>query len=389
MRPAHCPSKGNEVKKIKATAICAVVGVAIAGIAFVTPAQADPISNSYTMVGSDTLQDVSNALVNGTSITTSSVKVLDATGDTLGSFDAFGSPSIQTKQGGTYFGRPAGSGDGVKALSRSIDGAPYTATNNTTPAAVIQGAVDIARSSSGPGTVDANGVLAYVPFARDAVTYAYNGTSALASITTSQLTDIYNCASGANIIGGVTVQPLLPQAGSGTRKFFLKTLGITDNAALVACVTNGGANPTFAAVNENDGTALSVAGEIAPFSVASYIAQSNGAAQNRTGSAQLGSPIGVAPYTGTGNTLAANTLYYNATGSNWGRDTYLVVEFARIDNSGASSTYDPQLAALMNPALPKSLANFKTSGVSSAGAVKSKFGFLPPSTTVIQRALSL
>jgi ABC-type phosphate transport system substrate-binding protein len=383
-RAAHrsTPSKGNEVKNIKAAAICAAVGVAIAGVAIATPAYADPISNSYSLVGSDTLQDVSNALVNGTSISGSFVRSLTSTGTSLGSFDAFGSTTIQTKQGGVYFGRPSGSGDGVKALSRSIDGAPYTAANGVvTPS--ITGQVDVARSSSGPGSAaNASGVLAYVPFGRDAVTYAYNGTSAtLGSITTAQLTQIYSCVAGANVINGVTVQPLLPQAGSGTRKFFLGAIGVTDNTALVNCVTNNGANPGFAAVNENDGTALTAVGQIAPFSIASYVAQSNVAAPNRIGSAALGSPIGTAPYTGTGSALVPNSAYYS--NSTWGRDTYMVVEFARIDSTNPK--FEQPLADLINPAKAKSLTNF-SAGPTTSGAVKSKFGFLAPSSTTILRA---
>ncbi|MBK4348610.1 hypothetical protein [Lacisediminihabitans changchengi] len=372
------------MKKIKAAAVCAAVGVAIAGVAIAVPAHADPISNSYTLVGSDTLQDVSNALVNGTSITGSSVRVLASSGASLGSFDAFGSAAIQVKQGGPSFARPAGSGDGVKALSRSIDGETFAVANNSTPTMKIPGQVDVARSSSGPGsaTNTASGVLAYVPFARDAVTYAFNGSAAaLGSITTAQLTQIYTCVAGANVINGVTVQPLLPQAGSGTRKFFLGAIGVTDNQALVNCVTNNGANPTFAAINENDGTALTAVGQIAPFSVASFIAQSNGAAQNRTGAAALGSPIGTAPFTGTGTALAANSTYY--ANSVWGRDTYMVVEYARIDSANAK--FEQGLADLVNPTKAKSLSNFGT-GPTTSGAVKAKFGFLAPSSTTILRA---
>ncbi len=371
------------MKNIKAAAICAVVGVALAGVAIASPANADPISNSYTLVGSDTLQDVSNALVNGTSISGASVKVLASTGATLGSFDAFGSATIQTKQGGAYFGRPNGSGDGVKALSRSVDGAAYTAASGLAAATVITGQVDIARSSSGPGTnANASGVLAYVPFGRDALAYAYNGTSAaLGSITAAQLTQIYSCVAGANVINGVTVQPLLPQSGSGTRKFFLGAIGVTDNAALVSCVTNNGANPTFASVNENDGTALTAVGQIAPFSVASFVSQSNNAAQNRVGSAQLGTPTGVAPYTGTGTALVPNASYY--ANSTFGRDTYMVVEYARIDSTDAK--FEQPLADLVNPAKTKSLTNFGA-GPTTSGAVKTKFGFLAPSSTTILRA---
>lgn len=368
------------MKKIKAAALCAAVGVAITGIAIAAPAHADPISNSYSLVGSDTLQDVSNALVNGTSISGATVRTLTGAGASLGSFDAFGSSAIQTKSNGKYFGRPSGSGDGVKALSRSIDGAPYTATGSTAPATVITGLVDIARSSSGPGAINASGVLAYVPFGRDAVSYAYNGSgAAIGSITLNQLTQLYSCVPGANVINGVTVQPLLPQAGSGTRKFFLAAIGVTDNSTLTSCVTNNNANPGFASVNENDGTVIA-AGQIAPFSVASFIAQKNGAAQDRTGTTGLGTPTGTAPYTGT-TTLVPNSSYYS--NGTWGRDTYMVVQYARIDST--SALYDAGLADLVDPSKAKSLTNFGA-GPTTSGAVKSKFGFLPAANANILRA---
>lgn len=388
-------SKGTEVKNTKAAAICVVVGVAISGLACAAPAQADPVANSYVMVGSDTLQDVSNALVNGTSVSGSFVKTLPssgaASGLSLGSFDAFGSLSIQTKAGGPFFARPAGSGDGLKALSYSFSSSAqsYSVANNATLGSVVTGQVDIARSSSGPAStgstnlLNTSGALAYVPFARDAVTYAYNGlTSALGTITTAQLKQIYLCTPGANVINSVTVQPLLPQAGSGTRKFFLSVIGVTDNTDLISCVTNAGANTAYNTVSENVGSAV-IANGIIPFSAASFIAQSTGAAPARLGSAQLGTPTGTAPFTGTGSTMAANPSYYNDVNANWGRDTYMVVQFARIDSTDV--LYDAALTRLLNPSVAKSLTNFSP-GSATSGAVKAQFGFLAPSSTTILRA---
>jgi hypothetical protein len=363
------PKKGSEVKRIKAVAICAALGVTVAGLAFAAPSYADPVSSSYVLVGSDTLQDSGNALANGTSISGASLRVT-AGARQIGSFDAFGSAAVQTKANGPYFARPAGSGDGVKALSRSIDGQPFSVGGNATPAVKITGQVDIARSSSAPGSAaNPSGVLAYVPYGRDALSYAYAGTG-LGEITAAQLKSIYECTLPS--INGIAVKPVLPQQASGTRKFFLSAIG---NPTLGSCVTL----TNFA---ENDGTVIATAGQIIPFSVASWIAQSNGAAQDRTGSASLGSPLaGIAPTTGTGTTLAANpTFYSNAT---FGRDTYLVVENARIDPNDAK--FDPALYALVDPEKAKSLSNFGTTAA-SAGAVKKKFGFLAPSSKTVIRA---
>ncbi|PJJ64984.1 hypothetical protein [Compostimonas suwonensis] len=356
----------------KAAAACAAVGLTVAGLAIATPAHADPVSDSYVLVGSDTLQDAGNALANGSNISGFSVRTLAGNGSAIGSFDAFGSAAIQTKPGGVHFGRPAGSGEGVAALSRSIDGQPFTAANNTTPAAVITGQIDIARSSSGPGAAqDAAGPLVYIPFGRDAVSYAYNGTEAtLGQLTGAQLRQVYECT--LTTINGVAVTPLLPQVGSGTAKFFLGAIG---NPTLGSCVVQN--------VQENDGTVLNAAGKIAPFSVASWVAQKNNAAQNRTGTGTfLGSTQGAtAPFTGTGSALVPNSAFYNNT--TWGRDTYVVVENARIDST--SPKYDANLEALVNRANATSLTNFGSFGT-TAGAVKTKFGFLAPSSTTPIRA---
>jgi hypothetical protein len=122
-----------------------------------------------------------------------------------------------------------------------------------------------------------------------------------------------------------------------------------------------------------------------PFSVANWIAQSNGVAQNTipaSGAVVLGAPDGVATYTGTGSNLVPSATFYNA--APYGRDTYLVVEYARIDST--SATYDATLAGLVNSTSTTSLTNFSAVLPSQPGSVKKKYGFLAPSTTTPQRA---
>lgn len=349
-----------------------VAGVALSTVAVVTPAFADPVSSSYAMVGSDTLQDSANALTNGTKITGVSVRI-KAAGSAIGNFDAFGSSTIQAKSAGPFFTRPSGSGAGVTALIASIKGATY---NGVT----ITDQVDIARSSSGPGTnASATGKLAYVPYARDAVSYAYYGPSAdLGSLTTAQLKSIYESNTPVTI-GSTVVKPLIPQSGSGTRSFFLSTIGVTTLGSTVSS-TFGGVDNTLP---ENNGTVLTQVGQIVPFSVASWVAQSNTAAPNTipaSGDVKLGSANSIAPFTGSGTSLVPNSAYYS---TSYGRDTYLVVEFARIDPS--DSKYDATLAALVNPGNTAGLTDF-TTGPSRAGAVKVKFGFQAPSSQTILRA---
>lgn len=366
--------KVSELKLNKLVALGAACGIAIAGVGVATSASAEPVSNSYSLVGSDTLQDSMNAIVNGTTITGATVRVT-SNNKTLGNFDAFGSAAIQTKPAGAFFGRPAGSGAGVTALRASITGANYSG-NPAVPARQILGQVDIARSSSGPGgNANANGLLAYVPYGRDAIGFAYKGgDSSWANLTAAQLKAIYECTT--TTVGGVTVKPRIPQSGSGTRSFFLGAIG---NPTLGSCVSDAtGTTP------ENDASVLG-ANELIPFSVANWVSQANGATginTTTTSGVAFGSAVsGQAAFTGTAPNLVPNSSYYSD--ATFGRDTYLVVEYARITPSDAK--YDTSLANLVNPGVNNSLTSFGSLS-SSVGAVKKKFGFLAPSTTNIQRA---
>jgi ABC-type phosphate transport system substrate-binding protein len=364
--------------KIKKPLILGVVaGLALSTAATITPAFADPVAGGYVAVGSDTLDSSMNALTNGTSATGSTVRITDGNGAAVGSFDAFGSSLIQTKSGGPFFQRPSGSGAGVSALTASIKGTDY----GTKPVN-ITGQVDIARSSSGPGSnANASGKLAYVPYARDAVAYAYYGPDAdFGSLTKAQLTGIYNGT--ITSINGTSVKPLIPQADSGTRKFFLKAIGIdsTGGGACSLAVCTNSATP------ENDASQLTEVGNIIPFSAANWIAQSNGVQVNTiptSGNVKLGKPDSLTAYTGTAPSLVPSTSLYNST--TYGRDTYLVVEYDRIDSTSAN--YDATLAGLVDSTVSTSLTNFGTAP-SQPGAVKKKYGFLAPSTTAVQRAYS-
>jgi hypothetical protein len=354
--------------KIKKPLILAsVAGLALSTFAAITPAFADPVSDSYVAVGSDTLDSSMNALVNGTKASGPTVRIF-AGGSALASYDAFGSSLIQTKSTGPYFVRPEGSGNGVNALIASIRGA--NEPTQLWKGVNIAGQVDIARSSSGP-SADPNGKLTWVPYARDAVAYAYlpvaGHESDLASLTTAQLKGLYDGT--ITSIGGTTVNVMIPQAGSGTRKFFLKTIGVdptgAGNCTLAVCTTSS--------TPENDASKLTVAGSIIPFSAANYIAQANGVQNNTIGTTGvlLGAPDGNAPFTGTGSSLVPASAFYN---TSYGRDTYLVVERARLAS-------DATLAALVDSSKATSLTNFSTNFTSQPGSVKKKFGFLAPSST--------
>ena len=73
-------------KKVAAT--FAALGIAVTGVSLVAPASADPVANTYAIVGSDTLEDAVNSLVNGSAGNTFRIF---SNNSTLGSFDATGS----------------------------------------------------------------------------------------------------------------------------------------------------------------------------------------------------------------------------------------------------------------------------------------------------------
>jgi hypothetical protein len=359
----------------KAIAFWATVGVAISGLAFIAPAQAEPVTNSYSIVGSDTLEDVVSALVNGSTLTGSTVRTTASGGRTVGSFDATGTSYITTKVGGMRFARPNGSGEGRDALLKSISGLTAFVSSTgtpTVPATAIPGQVDIARSS-GSGTVDAAGSLIQVPFGRDAIAYAYDSGSTatgIATIDAATMKSLYTCS--VTTLGGVTVVPIIPQAGSGTRKDFMSKIGVTDTT-LGGCVTVG---------QEHDATALGI-NQVMPMSVSRWVAMNTGASfPKKKDTTVLGSLVpSTLPVIGTGTGMQPNQAYYDD--SLWGRDVYLVVENARYDT--LSSSYDAGLFALLNPNLGTSLTNSQTNLAAKAGSLKKKFGILAPSTTLAVR----
>ena len=360
----------------KYTAALAAFGVAASLIAIAPAANAEPVADGYVVVGSDTLQDVLNGLANGTNITGANVRSTGS-GIVLSSFDAVGgTPNIQAKPGGPVFGRPNGSGDGVKALSRSIDGNPY---DSGTPGDIgpvqIVGQVDVARSSSG-ATQNANGGLLYIPFGRDGLSYAHNSTNpAFDNIDQATLKGIFQGT--VTTIGGTPVVPVIPQAGSGTYKDFLSKIGVTESE-VQAQVTAG----VVKVGQEHDTRALQngqpmPANSVTPMSAAQWVAQNTGAGVDRRGTGfKIGSPVvGVSAVTGTGTEMAPNPDFYS--NSTWGRNTFIVVETARVTPGDAK--YDAKLANLVSSGATK-LAN-NSAVQTNAGAVKQKYGFLAPSTT--------
>ncbi|MGW0882076.1 Ig-like domain repeat protein [Streptomyces sp. NPDC002671] len=327
------------MRRTRSTAALVAAAVVAGGLALASPAQADPTPagtfRKLVGVGSDTTQDVLNALagdtVNKKSYADTAVK--SASGAGIASYDAIepgtGSTtsSIRTRSGGPTFARPNGSTQGKQALSMALTGDNWPKPDTGVS---IKGQVDFARSSSGPST--SGTALTYIPFARDAVGVAVRG-AGLDNLTVDQLHQLYIPGSDHKL-NGVVVHPLLPQAGSGTRKFFLNVIGLDESTV----------DPAIPTVQENQAdAALDQDNTLVPFSVGSWIAQNNGIAPDystqavangaRLASVVLpGATVATSPVkTENGQVVPVTDYYDNAT---FGRDVYNIVPSRAIDPTG-------------------------------------------------------
>jgi ABC-type phosphate transport system substrate-binding protein len=298
-------------------------GVAAAAISLMaTAAVADPPSGTtprHTDIvgtGSDTTQFVVDQLA------TDYDAGLSASARHVYSFDAV-DPSnptgsnqmITEKTGCDSRTRPNGSGAGIAELEANLhpsgDKSDYC--------------VDFARSSSGRASTDPASIL-YLPFAIDGVTWSadtFSGkTNAPTTLSTAQLNAIYSCnASLLNSsypeapvtwkeVGGSgtkQVVPVIPQSSSGTRKFFLKEIGVTTLGSCVQGQDNS--------VEENEGTnaifqSSSAPNIVFPYSTAVYLAQSvhnhNAGSQGDQVLKRVG---GVSPTVGTGSNTKINSNF--------------------------------------------------------------------------------
>ncbi len=177
-------------------------------------AAVDPDDTTFTAVagdligvGSDTSQHALKLLADGWNDATPAPSFRVAT------FAALGGGTIPLPSGA--IARPNGSGAGKSLL--------YGAGNNTD--------IDFARSSSAQnGTETSNGLQSF-PFALDTLVMAVSNSvpsNAPTSLTPAQIVDIYkgNITNWNQIPGGTAgvIAPKIPQAGSGTRSFFVAQL---------------------------------------------------------------------------------------------------------------------------------------------------------------------
>jgi hypothetical protein len=82
----------------------------------------------------------------------------------------------------------------------------------------------------------------------------------------------------------------------------------------------------------------------------------------------------------SGSSVIPNADYY--AGSTWGRDTYVVVEYKRVNI--ADPAYDAALANAVSATNTKSLTYNGASALNNTTlALKKKFGFLKPSVSAV------
>lgn len=197
-----------------------------------------PDANDLVGTGSDTIQFVTNDVAAG----------YNGTGGVrIASFDAVQpgtgviGDQIQIRPS-VAIARPNGSGAGVTTL-----------LNNTN--------VDFARSSRPSNGSTAEDGLAFIPFASDGLSYIVDDASFVpTNLSASDLRDIYTCQ-----LPGFAAK--LPQAGSGTRSFFLQQINVTE-AEIATAVATGCVDDT---VQEHDANAVdNDPFALAPFSTARF-----------------------------------------------------------------------------------------------------------------------
>jgi hypothetical protein len=389
-------------KKAKALAF-ALAATALVGAAVSAgdSASADPkqYDAPFVAVGSDTTQDLMNAFAgfeNG--INYSPLQTDAATGQKqIVSWDATAggltTTCITSRTGGPSFNRPNGSGAGRGALLSTItSGGTTSNTNCGTGTTSASGQISFARSSSLSGT--AGTTLAYVPFARDALSFGYyRKTGApVTSLTVAQLQQIFGSATGA-VIGGVQIYGCDIQPASGTGSTWRTKMG-SAVPFTTTTVCDGAIDPTtgvaFGPMQENDGTQLVAQGDvldatipgvqiIVGFSVGGYIGKANGVARGgmptTVGIGTISDISASNPVTGTVPNLVGSSTYY---ATSYGRDLYNVFP-ASVINS-----------AFGNDAI-KQLFKGATSKACLATSTIQSFGFLPvatcgDSTTIIRGA---
>ena len=317
---------------LKSLVAVSALGATASALA-IAPAMADPVNShlhkvtprAYDIVGvgSNTIQNLLDQLSVGYN---AAHKTHNSKNPYIYSWDATppGKPNdltskITPKSGCVKVLRPDGSSAGIAALPSSPKTGKYSCLN-------------FARSSRPRGATDpakGPGGVVFVALAKDAVTFSTaSKTNAPSSLTAKQLNEIFSCTVPAKDgnpannwadLGGKAgkINPVLPQASSGTRSFFLASIGVASPGNCVNATLpeeNEGVDPVFS---------KDAANIVFPFSIGSYLEQSVHSAacgkkasktQDQFGCDQVGKLVlrsisGAKPTTGKGKDTVINSHF--------------------------------------------------------------------------------
>ena len=226
--------------------------------------QSAPPENSAVGLGAQTQQGLVDQFSGDYNATISS-----STATRLYNWDAINpvtgaiGDSITIKQTCTAVPRPDGSSAGIVQLVK------FTTTSDSK--FLCDNFANSSRPRSPTDPSFGPGGVAFAALAGDAVDWATpQTTDAPASLTPAQLAAIYTCTdTNWSQVGGknATIQPFLPQSGSGTLTFWLAAIGVTTPGP---CVSNNGNK-----LEENEGVdpVLQNPAAIWIYSVGDWVAQ--------------------------------------------------------------------------------------------------------------------
>src|SRR5262245_58045684 len=225
---------------VRAGAALVALGATMAiGLAGSSPAQADPkqVTTALVGYGSETTTNIMSAF-SGYALGQYFTPLHVGTSDTqLTSWNALSSNGGDNdcfipKPGAPSVHRPNGSGEGRGMLSAAFgnpqqaplwghvdtDGAGTADAIDPCGVKDVTGLIDFARSSSTTTTALGSNPFVNVPFARDALAWAYykpTGGTTVTDLTVAQLTSLW--VNGPQVINGVLLVPCDINTTSGTR----------------------------------------------------------------------------------------------------------------------------------------------------------------------------
>jgi hypothetical protein len=287
---------------------------------------------------------------------------------------------IATRMGGPSFNRPRGGVEGTQALANSLgSGGTFSNSHCGVGATSVSGQVSFARSAS-LGTAPGD-LLAYVPFARTAVSYmAYRQAGpAVTNLSQAELTAIYSSPTGADVTRGTTTVRVYGCTTSSITSLFdrfFALVGAADSSFCDALLEPAVGLPS-GPLGETDGDELVARGAavdavtpgsqvIVPTYVSAFVARKNGVTFGGMPAAvKIGTISDVAggapPVIGAAPNLVGNSPFFL---SPWGFDVYNVLPNAAINS------------AFGNSAL-KEIFQGTESRLCQQVAPLVKFGFLP------------